>query len=109
MISLWPAAVRYATKVLLGNLQDSDGPLVVTSGVTRMNERSAKTLTSSHGDGIAVMLEDEQCPCSVKHVSSGQPVLEHIESNPAVLSESTQTVWHIGLANYFDVLFAMDV
>ena len=28
MISLWPAAVRYATKVLLGNLQDSDGSLV---------------------------------------------------------------------------------
>ena len=29
--------------------------------VTRMNETLAKTRTSSHGDGIAVMLEDEQC------------------------------------------------
>ena len=75
--------------------------------VTRMNERSAKTLTSSHGDGIAVMLEDEQCPCSVQHESSGYLVFKHIESNPGVLSESTQTVWHIGLANYFDVLLAM--
>ena len=64
MISLWPAAVKYATKVLTGNLQDTAGLLLVTGDVTRMNESSAKTLTSSHGHGIAVMREDEHCPCS---------------------------------------------
>ena len=58
----------------------------------------------SHGHGVAVMLEDEKCPCSMKHVSSGQPVIEHIESNPAVLLKSPQTVWSTGLVNYFDIL-----
>ena len=43
MSSLWPAAVRHATKVLSGTLQDSDVPLLVTPlCVTRMNECSAK-------------------------------------------------------------------
>ena len=63
----------------------------------------------SHGHGVAVMLEDEKCPCSMKHVSSGQPVIEHIESNPAVLLKSPQTVWSTGLVNYFDILLTVDV
>ena len=45
----------------------------------------------------------------MKHVSSGQPVLEHIESNPAVLLESPKTGWPICLANYFDVFLTVDV
>ena len=39
----------------------------------------------SHGHGIAVMREVEQCSWSMEHVSSGQPVLEHIESHPEAL------------------------
>ena len=63
----------------------------------------------SHGHGVAVMLEDEQCPCPMKHVSSGQPVIEHIESNPAVPLKSPQIVWPTGLVNYFDILLTVDV
>ena len=43
----------------------------------------------------------------MRHVQCRQPVLEHIESIEAVFSESSQTVWPIGLVSYFDVLLTV--
>ena len=63
----------------------------------------------SHGHGVAVMLEDEHCLRLLRHVHCRQPVLEHIESHPAVLLKSPQTVWPTGLVNYFDILLTVDV
>ena len=56
----------------------------LTSTMSCMTRRKIHT-HRSHGHGITVMREDEHCLRLMRHVSSGQPVLEHIESNPAVL------------------------
>ena len=61
----------------------------LTSTMSCMTRRVIHT-HRSHGHGIALMREDDHCLHFMRHVQCRQPVLQHIESNPALISESPQ-------------------